>query len=129
MLAFSLHFSSSAVLMSKNGFQIDLDIHWKKEGGVNSEKQYAVMASFSNQLNSPLSALTLRIAVPKTLQLKLDPQSAQVVPAFSTRAVTQSMMIRCPPGYGGAPVRMRYHISYVHGGKTIEDQGEFSQFP
>ncbi|GJJ69315.1 ADP-ribosylation factor-binding protein GGA [Entomortierella parvispora] len=120
---------TSAVLISKNGFQIDLDIHWKKEGGVNGEKQYAIMASFSNQLNSPLSALTLRVAVPKTLQLKLDPQSAQVVPAFSKRSVTQSMMIRCPPGYSGAPVRMRYHISYVHGGKTIEEQGEFSQFP
>jgi ADP-ribosylation factor-binding protein GGA len=106
-----------------------LDIHWKKEGGTNGEKQYAILASFSNQLNSPLSALTLRVAVPKTLQLKLDPQSAQVVPAFSKRAVTQSMMIRCPPGHGSAPVRMRYHVSFVHSGKTIEEQGEFSQFP
>ncbi|KAG0050646.1 hypothetical protein BGZ83_004579 [Gryganskiella cystojenkinii] len=120
---------TAAVLLSKNGFQIDLDIHWKKEAGAHGEKQYAILASFSNQLNSPLSALTLRIAVPKTLQLKLDPQSAQVVPAFSKRSVTQSMMIRCPPGHGSEPVRMRYHVSFVHNGKTIEDQGEFSQFP
>ncbi|KAG0273733.1 hypothetical protein BGZ95_010475 [Linnemannia exigua] len=92
-----------------------------------NDSVYKITAYFSNQLNSSLSALTFRVAVPKTLQLKLDPQSAQVVAPFSKKTVTQAMTIRKPEEV--ATVRMRYHVSYVLGGKTIEEQGEFNQFP
>ncbi|KAF9917907.1 hypothetical protein FBU30_000463 [Linnemannia zychae] len=115
---------TQVILLNKDGFQIDLDIQKSSEphGSV-----YNITAYFSNQLNSSLSELTFRVAVPKTLNLKLDPQSAQVVPPFSKKTVTQSMTIRVPAEI--SVVRMRYHVSYVHGGKTIEDQGEFNQFP
>ncbi|KAG0364970.1 hypothetical protein BGZ54_006990 [Gamsiella multidivaricata] len=104
-----------------------------QENGISNEKQfnsdrvYKVKAYFSNHQNSPLTALTFRVAVPKKLQLKLDPQSAQAVPPFSKQAVTQEMTIWAP--VETAVVRMRYHVSYVIGGRVIEEQGEFSQFP
>ncbi|KAF9931884.1 hypothetical protein BGZ67_005084 [Mortierella alpina] len=66
-------------LLNKNGLQIDLDI----EKQVESEKVFKLTAYFSNQQNSAISALTFRVAVPKNLQLKLDPQSAQTVAPFS----------------------------------------------
>lgn len=112
-------------LLNKNGFQIDLEIEKSQES--DNTSVYKITASFSNQLNTALSALTFRVAVPKTLQLKLDPQSAQVVEPFSKKSVTQAMTIRVPAEVG--VVRMRYHVSYVLSGKTIEEQGEFNQFP
>ncbi|KAK3813184.1 MAG: VHS domain-containing protein [Benniella sp.] len=113
----------SVTLMNKNGFQVDLDI----EKQLNPDRTYMIKAYFSNHQNSPLTSLTFRVAVPRTLQLKLDPQSAQVVPPFSQKTVTQEMTIQVPANV--AVVRMRYHLSYVTGGRTIEEQGEFSQFP
>lgn len=111
------------LLLSKNGFQVDLDI----EKQSNPDRVYRIKASFSNHQNSPLTSLTFRVAVPKTLQLKLDPQSAQMVPPFSQKTVTQEMTIQAPVNV--AVVRMRYHVSYILAGRTVEEQGEFSQFP
>ncbi|KAF9142670.1 hypothetical protein BGX30_002418 [Mortierella sp. GBA39] len=116
---------TNVTLLNRNGFQIDLEIEKSQEP--DNTSVYKITASFSNQLNTALSALTFRVAVPKTLQLKLDPQSAQVVEPFSKKSVTQAMTIRVPAEVG--VVRMRYHVSYVLSGKTIEEQGEFSQFP
>ena len=112
-------------LLNRNGFQIDLEIEKSQEP--DNTSVYKITAFFSNQLNAALSALTFRVAVPKTLQLKLDPQSAQVVEPFSKKSVTQAMTIRVPAEVG--LVRMRYHVSYVLSLKTIEEQGEFNQFP
>ncbi|KAF9363111.1 hypothetical protein BGX34_004854 [Mortierella sp. NVP85] len=113
----------SVTLVNKNGFQVDLDI----EKQLNPDRTYMIKAYFSNHQNNPLTSLTFRVAVPRTLQLKLDPQSAQVVPPFSQKTVTQEMTVQVPANV--AVVRMRYHVSYVTGGRTIEEQGEFSQFP
>ncbi|KAG0092060.1 hypothetical protein BGZ92_010971 [Podila epicladia] len=114
---------TTVVLLNKNGLQIELDIEYESQDGT----AIKVMAYFSNSLNSAMSNLTFRVAVPKSLQLKLEPQSAQVVNAFSKRTVTQAMSIKNPTQQN--PVRMRYHVSYVLAGRTIEEQGEFNQFP
>ncbi|KAG0246651.1 hypothetical protein BGX31_011189 [Mortierella sp. GBA43] len=114
---------TSVLLLNKGGFRVDLDI----EKQSNPNRVYKVKASFSNSQNTPLSSLTFRVAVPRTLQLALDPQSAQVVPPFSQKTVTQEMTIQVPANV--AAVRMRYHVSYNNAGKTVEEQGEFSQFP
>ncbi|KAG0314319.1 hypothetical protein BGZ99_008210 [Dissophora globulifera] len=115
----------SVVLFNKNGLQIDLDI---EKQPIKSDRAltYRVKAYFSNSQNSPLSSLTFRVAVPKTLHLKLDPQSAQAIPPFSKKTVTQEMTITAPSET--TAVRLRYHVSYVHNGRTIDEQGEFSQF-
>ncbi|KAI8602075.1 VHS domain-containing protein [Dissophora ornata] len=121
----------SVLLMNKNGLQIDFDIE-KQSNSPDHALVYKIKAYFSNHQNSPLSALTFRVAVPKTLQLKLNPQSAQVVSPFTKKNVTQEMTIWVPNEIATAvpvAVKMRYHVSYVLAGRTIEEQGEFSQFP
>ncbi|KAF9169768.1 hypothetical protein BGX20_009865 [Mortierella sp. AD010] len=126
---------SSIVLMNKDGLQIDLDIEKQSRSQSNinlatvaTTPSYRIKAYFSNHQNNPITSLTFRVAVPKSLQLKLDPQSAQVVPPFSKKTVTQDMMIQATAA-APAVVRMRYHVSYTIAGRTIEAQGEFSQFP
>ena len=117
--------------MNKNGLQIDLDIE-KQSSSPDHALVYKIKASFSNRQNSPLSALTFRVAVPKTLRLKLSPQSAQVVEPLTKKNVTQEITIWVPSEIATAvpaAVKMRYHVSYVLAKRTIEEQGEFSQFP
>ncbi|KAF9117004.1 hypothetical protein BGX27_007058 [Mortierella sp. AM989] len=73
------------------------------------------------------------VSVPKTLQLKLEPQSAQIIAPFSKKTVTQDMTIQVAATVAASivpvAVRVRYHVSYALSGKTIEEQGEFDQFP
>jgi hypothetical protein len=109
--------------MNKNGLQIELDVEYPDR----DTSSIQVVAHFSNSLNSAMSQLTFRVAVPKTLQLQLNPQSSQVVEPFSKRSATQSMSIKNPTRQ--QPIRIRYHVSYALEGRTIEEQGEFSQFP
>ncbi|KAF9289978.1 hypothetical protein BGZ68_008179 [Mortierella alpina] len=114
---------TTVVLLSKGGLTIDLDIEYPS-GDASAIK---ALASFSNSLNSAMTMLTFRVAVPKSLQLQLHPQSGQGIAAFSRRSVTQLMEIKNP--LKQQPVRIRYHVSYVVEGRTIEEQGEFNQFP
>ncbi|KAG0277037.1 hypothetical protein BGZ95_006632 [Linnemannia exigua] len=115
----------TVVLLNKNGLLIELDIEYTTPGDVSSIK---VVAHFSNANNSTMSNLTFRVAVPKSLQLQLNPQSGQVLQPFSKRSVTQSLSINNPTRQ--QPVRIKYHVSYVvDGARTIEEQGEFNQFP
>ncbi|KAF9432730.1 hypothetical protein BGZ76_010391 [Entomortierella beljakovae] len=120
--------NSTVVLLNKNGFQIELDIEKQTPVQSSSELFYKIRAYFSNNQNSPISALTFRVAVPKTLQLKLDPQSAQVIEPFSKKSVTQDISIRAT-AITSSVIRMKYHVSYILGGRTFEEQGEFNQFP
>jgi hypothetical protein len=112
------------VLLNKNGLLIDLDIEYVVPGDVSSIK---AVAHFSNAHSSAMSSLTFRVAVPKSLQLQLNPQTGQVLAPFSKRSVTQSLNISNPTRQ--QPVRIKYHVSYVVDGRTIEEQGEFNQFP
>ncbi|KAG0353044.1 hypothetical protein BGZ54_002428, partial [Gamsiella multidivaricata] len=114
---------TTVVLLNKNGLLAELDVEYPEHDAGSIQ----AVAHFSNSLNSPMSNLTFRVAVPKSLQLQLNPQSSQVVAAFAKRGVTQSMSIKNPTKQ--QPVRIRYHVSYTVEGRTIEEQGEFNQFP
>ncbi|KAH7033792.1 VHS domain-containing protein [Linnemannia elongata] len=115
---------TTVVLLNKNGLLIELDIEYVVPGDASSIK---AVAHFSNAHSSAMSSLTFRVAVPKSLQLQLNPQSGQVLAPFSKRSVTQSLNINNPTRQ--QPVRIKYHVSYVVDGRTIEEQGEFNQFP
>ncbi|KAF8932650.1 hypothetical protein BGZ47_011258 [Haplosporangium gracile] len=115
---------TTVALLNKNGLLIELDIEYVVPGDVSSIK---AVAHFSNAHSSAMSSLTFRVAVPKSLQLQLNPQSGQVLAPFSKRSVAQSLSINNPTRQ--QPVRIKYHVSYVVDGRTIEEQGEFNQFP
>ncbi|KAG0222708.1 hypothetical protein BGW42_006354 [Actinomortierella wolfii] len=110
-------------LVDKDGLKIELEVEYVH--GDASEMR--IKAMFSNSQSSNMSALTFRLAVPKSLQLKLEAQSSQVVPAFSNRTVTQMMTIRNPTMQ--QPVRVRYHVTYQIQGRQVDAQGEFNEFP
>ncbi|KAI8347466.1 VHS domain-containing protein [Mortierella sp. GBAus27b] len=114
---------TTVTLLNKNGLLIELDVEYPDRDASSIQ----AVAHFSNSLNSPMTMLTFRVAVPKSLQLQLNPQSSQAVAPFSKRTVSQSMSIKNPTRQ--QPIRIRYQVSYSIEGRTIEEQGEFNQFP
>ncbi|KAL4431277.1 hypothetical protein ABPG75_006533 [Micractinium tetrahymenae] len=87
-----------------------------------------ILASLSNSGAAPLEAFTLQAAVPKQMQLKLDPASAAVVPPGSTGAVTQRLHVHNTM-HGQKALVMRLRISYSLGGQSVLEQGEVANFP
>lgn len=72
-----------------------------------------------------MTDLTFRLAVPKTLQLKMEAQTSQTVRPMSPDSVTQIIKI----GGGTENIRVRYKITYVHDGRLIDESGQFDSFP
>lgn len=87
-----------------------------------------ILASYSNTGDAPLEAFTLQAAVPKQMQLKLDPASAPALPPHSSGAVTQRLHVHNSL-HGQKPLVMRLRISYHLGGQAVLEQGEVSNFP
>lgn len=82
-------------------------------------------AKFTNMSPTPMTDLTFRLAVPKTLQLKMEAQTSQTVRPMSPDSVTQIIKI----GGGTENIRVRYKITYVHDGRLIDESGQFDSFP
>jgi hypothetical protein len=76
-------------LVNKNGLQIVLQV-----SQVDTVSQ--IKASFSNQSTAPMEKLMLQLAAPKSMQLKMEPQSGQMIPPKSENAVTQNILVRNP---------------------------------
>lgn len=87
-----------------------------------------ILASFANSGPAPLEGFTLQAAVPKQMQLKLDPASSAVVPPGSAGAVTQRLHVHNTM-HGQKALVMRLRISYSQGGQAVLEQGEVANFP
>lgn len=88
-----------------------------------------ILASYSNSGDVALEAFTLQAAVPKQMQLRLEPASAGALPPRSAGAVTQRLHVHNAL-HGSKPLVMRLRISYTPaGGAPVLEQGEVSSFP
>lgn len=87
-----------------------------------------IHATYTNKGGAPVTGFTLQAAVPKFMQLKLDPASSGTLTpgggtATQTLHVTNSM-------HGQKPLVMRLRISYsVGGAPAVVEQCEVSNFP
>ncbi|KAF7732153.1 hypothetical protein EC973_006408 [Apophysomyces ossiformis] len=103
-------------LVNKNGLQITLEIS-------QVDIIYKIKAYFSNQSTAPMEDLTLLLASPKSMQLKMEPQSSQLLPPKSDRAVTQNITLANP---NKEPLRLRYKVTYKQFGVDMELSGTYS---
>lgn len=87
-----------------------------------------ILASYSNSGGEALEAFTPQAAVPKQMQLRLDPASAAALPPHSAGSVTQRLHVHNAL-HGQKPLVMRLRISYTLGGAQVLEQGEVSTFP
>jgi ADP-ribosylation factor-binding protein GGA len=89
-----------------------------------------VVISATNLGGAPISGLSFQAAVPKSLQVKLQPASSTTIqPANSmmgSQPVTQVMLIA---NATKVPIKIRFKLDFVVGNQPMTDMGECSSFP
>eukprot|EP00049_Salpingoeca_infusionum_P019247 m.361040 g.361040 ORF g.361040 m.361040 type:complete len:615 (-) comp19290_c0_seq1:283-2127(-) len=83
------------------------------------------VASFINTSSVVVNDLSFQAAVPKALQIKLQPASSTtVVP--NGAPVTQIFLIANPTKI---PIRLRFKLGYTKNGATVDEMGQCDGFP
>ncbi|KAI9244872.1 hypothetical protein EDC94DRAFT_629136 [Helicostylum pulchrum] len=103
------------LLVNKNGLRIEIENQQLDNG-------YKMKAYFSNQSTAPMEKLKLQLAVPKSMQIKMESQSSQIIPPKSEKTVTQGILISNP---SKDALRLRYKVSYEQFGVEMELTGEY----
>jgi len=86
-----------------------------------------VTARFGNMSSMPMNNFVFEAAVPKYLQLKMEPASSQVLMPQSSN-VTQGMAVANTTN-GEKPMLMKLRISYEHNGAVVQEMAQVANFP
>ncbi|KAM3244897.1 hypothetical protein ACQJBY_056308 [Aegilops geniculata] len=87
-----------------------------------------IHATFTNLTSSNYTDFIFQAAVPKFIQLRLDPASGNIVPANGKGSVTQGFSVTNNQ-HGQKPLAMRIRMSYKVNGEDRLEQGQVSNFP
>lgn len=104
-------------LINKNGLLVLLDVY-------SSAPNFKCKAYYSNKSTAPMDKMTLLLAAPKSMNLKMSPASSDSVPPKSDKTVTQSITIENP---NKSPLRLRYKVTYEQFGVEMEQTGEYQE--
>merc|ERR1712157_457433 len=92
----------------------------------NPDGSVFVLAKFQNNLDVPLTNFVFEAAVPKYVQLTMQPATAQVLPPH-TDVVTQGMkVVNSTNGEKGLLMKLR--IAYVVNGQQVQEMGHVGNF-
>jgi len=83
-----------------------------------------ILLQAHNLTPQPILNFVFQAAVPKSMQLQLDPPSSTTIP--SGGSVTQQMIVQNP---SNATLRMKLKIAFSVGGIPVSDIGEVNNFP
>jgi len=106
----------------KNGLKIQFLA--KRDAATNTT---SVMARFGNASSMPMTNFVFEAAVPKYLQLKMEPATSQVLAPSSTN-VSQSMVVVNTTA-GEKPLLMKLRIGYEHNGGIVQEMAQVANFP
>ncbi|CAO3630601.1 unnamed protein product [Mucor hiemalis] len=104
-------------LINKNGLVILLDVY-------SSVPTFKCKAYYSNKSTAPMDKMTLLLAAPKSMNLKMSPASSDSVPPKSDKTVTQSITIDNP---NKSSLRLRYKVTYEQFGVEMEQTGVYQE--
>ncbi|KAI9276215.1 hypothetical protein BY458DRAFT_488837 [Sporodiniella umbellata] len=102
-------------LVNKNGLHIELEIR-------SIPSSFEISAYYSNASTAPMERLMLKLAAPKSMQIKMDPQSSATIQPKSNRSVHQTIRVNNPHQEN---LRLRYKVSYEQFGVEMELAGEY----
>ncbi|WVZ73242.1 hypothetical protein U9M48_021571 [Paspalum notatum var. saurae] len=91
-------------------------------------RETTIHATFTNLTSSIFTDFIFQAAVPKFIQLRLDPASGNTVPANGNGSVTQGLSVTNNQ-QGQKPLAMRIRMSYKVNGEDKLEQGQVSNFP
>ncbi|KAJ8569820.1 hypothetical protein K7X08_006397 [Anisodus acutangulus] len=87
-----------------------------------------IEASFTNKSQEVLTNFIFQAAVPKFLQLHLDPASGNMLPANSNGSIKQKLKLTNSQ-HGKKSLVMRIRIAYKVNNKDVLEQGQVNKFP
>ncbi|CAH2047534.1 unnamed protein product [Thlaspi arvense] len=85
-----------------------------------------IVASFANLTPNVYTDFLFQAAVPKFLQLHLDPASSNTIPANGN--IKQTMRVTNSQ-HGKKPIVMRMRVGYKIDGKDVLEEGQINNFP
>ncbi|KAF8039447.1 hypothetical protein BT93_B1859 [Corymbia citriodora subsp. variegata] len=87
-----------------------------------------IKATFTNLSSNVYVDFVFQAAVPKFLQLHLDPASSNTLPASGSGTVTQTLRVTNSQ-HGKKSLVMRIRIAYKINGKDVLEEGQINNFP
>ncbi|KAI4328230.1 hypothetical protein L6164_020603 [Bauhinia variegata] len=87
-----------------------------------------IKATFTNLSSNAYTDFVFQAAVPKFLQLQLDPASSNTLPASGNGSITQELKVTNSQ-HGKKSLIMRVKIAYKINGKDTLEEGQISNFP
>ncbi|XP_052173857.1 AP-1 complex subunit gamma-2-like isoform X2 [Diospyros lotus] len=87
-----------------------------------------IEAVFTNKSPHAYTDFIFQAAVPKFLQLHLDPASSNTLPASGGGVITQNMRV-VNTQHGKKSLVMRIRIGYMLNGKDVSEEGQINNFP
>jgi AP-1 complex subunit gamma-1 len=88
----------------------------------------AAVATATNSGLDDVEGFSLQAAVPKYMQLRLEPASGATVQGLGGAPVTQRLTVTNAQ-HGAKPVALRLRIAYTVGGRSAVEQAEVSGLP
>ncbi|XP_073059288.1 AP-1 complex subunit gamma-2-like [Primulina eburnea] len=114
----------SIVAFESNSLKVTFS--FSKESG--NPQTTVIEAQFINKSPNVFSNFIFQAAVPKFLQLQLDPASSNTLPASGNGSITQKMRVSNSQ-HGKKSLIMRIRISYKVNDKDVLEEGQISNFP
>jgi len=87
-----------------------------------------IHATYYNRTAQPITGFSLQAAVPKFMQLRLDPASGSTLAPGGAAPVTQVLHVTNSM-HGQKALVMRLRLAYTQGGQGVTQQCEVSGFP
>lgn len=87
-----------------------------------------VKATFTNMSSNTYTDFLFQAAVPKFLQLHLDPASSNILPASGNGSITQTLSVTNTQ-HGQKALAMRIRIAYKVNNQDMLEQGQVNNFP
>ncbi|KAF8378312.1 hypothetical protein HHK36_029651 [Tetracentron sinense] len=87
-----------------------------------------IQATFTNMSSNVYTDFIFHAAVPKFIQLHLDPASSSTLPVSGSGSITQSLRVTNSQ-HGQKPLAMRIRIAYKMNNQDVIEQGQINKFP
>ncbi|NWR76168.1 GGA2 protein, partial [Centropus unirufus] len=112
----------------RNGFKAML--HFARDLAPGRPDVLVMVLSMLSTSVQPVKDIVFQAAVPKIMQIKLQPASGSELPAFSPLlppvVLSQVLLLANPHK---APIHLRYKLVFVQGTQPVSEVGEVTGFP
>ncbi|XP_014107980.1 PREDICTED: ADP-ribosylation factor-binding protein GGA2 isoform X3 [Pseudopodoces humilis] len=115
----------------RNGFKAML--HFSRDPAPGRPDVLVMVLSMLSTSAHPIRDIVFQAAVPKTMQIKLQPASGSELPAFNPllppAVVSQVLLLANPHKVLLDPIRLRYRLMFTQGVQPFSEEGEVTGFP